>query len=108
MNGNENILILILTILCYIVDLFENGGIEISECLAGGGIAVKNKRLMQIFADVTGKTVKVTDCAQAGAVGSAIFAASAAGVCGDMCETINKLGRPSSTVYVLFPKQSIK
>ena len=83
-----------------IVDLFENGGIEISECLAGGGIAVKNKLLMQIFADVTGKTVKVTDCAQAGAVGSAIFAASAAGVCGDMCETINKLGRPSSTVYV--------
>ena len=83
-----------------IVEIFENGGINISECLAGGGIAVKNKLLMQIFADVTGKPVKVTDCAQAGAVGSAILAASAAEIFGSMGETVKKLGRPSSTEYV--------
>lgn len=83
-----------------IVDLFENGGIKISECLAGGGIAVKNKLLMQIFADVVGKAIKVTDCAQAGAVGSAIFAASAAGVCKTMEATVKKLSKPCTTVYI--------
>ena len=73
-----------------IVDLFENGGIKISECYAGGGIAVKNKLLMQIFADVTGKEIKVTDCVQAGAVGSAILAASAAEVCDTMESTVKR------------------
>jgi L-ribulokinase len=79
-----------------IIDIFENGGIEISECLAGGGIAVKNKLLMQIFADITGKTVKVTDCAQAGAVGSAILAASAAEIgCAACCLEGKRIGRHS-------------
>ena len=82
-----------------IVDLFEDGGIKISECLAGGGIAVKNKLLMQIFADVTGKSIKVTECKQAGAVGSAIFAASAADVCETMEATVKKLSKPCTTVY---------
>lgn len=82
-----------------IVDLFENGGIKISECYAGGGIAVKNKLLMQIFADVTGKEIKVTDCVQAGAVGSAILAASAAEVCDTMESTVKKLSKPCATVY---------
>lgn len=83
-----------------IVDLFEKGGIKISECFAGGGIAVKNKLLMQIFADVTGKEIKVTDCTQAGAVGSAIFAAAATGIYGDIKDTVKKLGRSCSTEYV--------
>ena len=82
-----------------IVDIFENGGIKINECLAGGGISAKNKLLMQIFADVVGKPIKVTDCAQAGAVGSAIFAASAAGVCESIEETVKKLSQPCGTVY---------
>ena len=82
-----------------IVDIFENGGINISECYAGGGIAVKNKLLMQIFADVMGKSIKVTDCAQAGAVGSAIFAACAAEVCETMEETVSKLSKPCAICY---------
>ena len=82
-----------------ISDIFENGGIEISECCAGGGIALKNKLLMQIFADVLGKEIKVSDCSQAGAVGSAIFAASAAGVCPTVEETVSKLSSPCGTVY---------
>lgn len=82
-----------------IVDLFEDSGIKISECYAGGGIAVKNKLLMQIFADVMGKEIKVTDCAQAGAVGSAILAASAAEVGDSMESTVKKLSKPCATVY---------
>lgn len=83
-----------------IVDLFEDGGINVSECFAGGGIAVKNKLLMQIFADVTGKTIRVTDCAQAGAVGSAIFAAYAAGVCDTMEAAVKKLSKPCAVTYM--------
>ena len=54
---------------------------------------------MQIFADVLGKEIKVSDCSQAGAVGSAIFAASAAGVCPTVEETVSKLSSPCGTVY---------
>ncbi len=82
-----------------IVDIFENGGIRITECRAGGGIAVKNKLLMQIFADVTGKIIKVSDCKQTGAVGSAIFAASAANVYNSIQTTVEKLSAPCGTVY---------
>ena len=82
-----------------ISDIFENGGINISECYAGGGIAVKNKLLMQIFADVLGKEIRVTDCAQAGAVGSAIFAAYASGIGDTMEDTVKKLSKPCTIVY---------
>ncbi|MBQ7294130.1 MAG: hypothetical protein IJW79_10375 [Clostridia bacterium] len=82
-----------------ISDLFENGGIKIHECYAGGGIAIKNKLLMQIFSDVLGKEIKVTDCAQAGAVGSAIFAAYASGVGSTMEEAVAKLSKPCTIVY---------
>jgi L-ribulokinase len=54
---------------------------------------------MQIFADVLGKEIKVTDCAQAGAVGSAIFAAYAAGVGETMEDTVKMLSKPCSIVY---------
>ena len=80
-------------------DIFENGGVKIPECYAGGGIAVKNKLLMQIFADVLGKEIKVTDCAQAGAVGSAIFAAYASGVNKTMEEAAYALSKPCAIVY---------
>lgn len=62
-----------------IVDLYEENGIEISEIVAGGGISQKNALLMQIYADVLGKEIKVTDGAQSGAKGGAIFAAVAGG-----------------------------
>ena len=62
-----------------IVDLYEKSGIEISEIIAGGGISQKNSLLMQIYADVLGKEIKVTSGAQSGAKGGAIFASVAGG-----------------------------
>ena len=44
-----------------------------------GGIALKNPLLMQIYADVLGKTLKIAASDQAAALGSAVYAAIAAG-----------------------------
>lgn len=62
-----------------IKELFEEGGIRIEEVIASGGIASKNPLLMQIYADVLGTDIKIASCDQAAALGSAIYAALAAG-----------------------------
>lgn len=62
-----------------IIENFEKSGVGINKIIACGGIAVKNPLLMQIYADVTGKKFYVSSCSQAAAMGSAIYAAAAAG-----------------------------
>lgn len=62
-----------------IVELFEQSGIQINEIIASGGITNKNPLFMQIYADVLGKTIKLADSDQTAALGSAIYAALAAG-----------------------------
>lgn len=82
-----------------IFDLYEKYGVEIKEVYASGGISLKNKMLMQIYSDVLGKNIKVADCKQAGATGSAIFAAYASGEFETMEEAVDKLSRECSVVY---------
>ena len=62
-----------------IVENFENAGIKIDEIYVCGGIAKKNPMLMQIYADVLRRTLKIVRSDQANALGTAIFAAVAAG-----------------------------
>ena len=62
-----------------IVESFEAAGVRIHEIVACGGLPDKNRLLMQICADVTGKEIRVAASAQAPALGSAIYAAVAAG-----------------------------
>ncbi|MBN2549698.1 MAG: ribulokinase [Anaerolineales bacterium] len=62
-----------------IVEAFENNGVPINELVGCGGLPEKNKLLMQIYADVTGREIKVTASNQAPALGSAMFGAVAAG-----------------------------
>ena len=38
-----------------IVEAFENNGVPVNELVACGGLPEKNKLLMQIYADVTGR-----------------------------------------------------
>jgi L-ribulokinase len=63
-----------------IVEAFESNGVPVTELVATGGLPEKNKLLMQIYADVTGREIKVGASSQAGALGSAMFGAVAAGV----------------------------
>jgi len=62
-----------------IIETFEKNGVPIDEIYACGGIAAKNEFMMQIYADVLNKNIKIAASNQTPALGSAIFAAVAAG-----------------------------
>jgi len=62
-----------------IVDAFDDNGVPVNELVACGGLPERNKLLMQIYADVTGREIKVSASAQTPALGSAMFGAVAAG-----------------------------
>jgi L-ribulokinase len=62
-----------------IIETFQENGVPIHEIVATGGLPDRNKLLMQIYADVTGLTIRVAETHQAGALGSAMHGAVAAG-----------------------------
>jgi L-ribulokinase len=62
-----------------IIETFEENGVPVQEIVAAGGLPKKNPLLMQIYADVTGREIKVIGTAQSGALGSALMGAVAAG-----------------------------
>ena len=62
-----------------IVEALENNGVPVTELVACGGLPEKNKLLMQIYADVTGREFKMSASGQTPALGSAMFGAVAAG-----------------------------
>lgn len=62
-----------------IVEAFDQNGVPVNELVACGGLPEKNKLLMQIYADVTGREIKVAASKQTPALGSAMFGAVAAG-----------------------------
>jgi L-ribulokinase len=62
-----------------IINRFEDYGVKIEEVINCGGIAEKNAFIMQLYADVTGRPMKVSRSAQTPALGSAIAAAVVAG-----------------------------
>jgi L-ribulokinase len=62
-----------------IINRFEEYGVNISQVVNCGGIAEKSALTMQIYADVTGRPMKVSRSAQTCALGSAAAAAVVAG-----------------------------
>jgi L-ribulokinase len=62
-----------------IIDAFESAGVPVAGIVACGGLPERNKLLMQIYADVTGREFAVAASRQTPALGSAMFGAVAAG-----------------------------
>lgn len=62
-----------------IINRFEEYGVKIEQVVNCGGIAEKNPVVMQIYADVTGRPMKVSRSAQTCALGAAIAGAFVAG-----------------------------
>jgi len=62
-----------------IIKRIEEYGVRVDEIVNCGGLATKNALLMQIYADVTGRPMKVSRSDQTCALGAAIFGAVAAG-----------------------------
>jgi L-ribulokinase len=62
-----------------IINRFEEYGVKVGLIVNCGGIAEKNPLVMQIYADVTGRPMKVSRSAQTCALGAAIAGAVVAG-----------------------------
>lgn len=90
-----------------IIEAFENSDVRIDRLYACGGIASKNRYMMQVYADVTGKAISVSASSEAVAHGSAIFGALAAGKAkggyDDVGEAIGKMACGYSDEYVPNP-----
>lgn len=74
-------------------ETMEKGGIPIENLIACGGIALKNPFVMQVYADVLGKEIRVVRSAQAPALCSAMFGAVAAGRKGGGYDSIGEASR---------------
>jgi L-ribulokinase len=63
-----------------IIDAFESKGIAVKDLVACGGLPEKNQLLMQIYADVAGREIKLAEQLQTcSALGAAMHGAVAAG-----------------------------
>ncbi|MEN1967882.1 ribulokinase [Lentibacillus sp. N15] len=62
-----------------IVKNYEEGGIQINDILACGGLPQRNECLMQIYADVLNHSINVFSTEYAPAIGAAMLGATAAG-----------------------------
>ncbi len=71
-----------------IVEAFEQAGVPVHEIVACGGLPEKNRLLMQIYADVTGRPIRLSGSPQTPALGSAMFGAVAAGAAAGGFDTI--------------------
>jgi L-ribulokinase len=74
-----------------IINRFEEYGVKIDAVVNCGGIAEKSPLTMQIYADVTGRPMKVSRSAQTCALGSAIAAAVIAGAYKDFATAQKKM-----------------
>jgi L-ribulokinase len=82
-----------------IINRFEEYGVKISSVVNCGGIAEKSQLVMQIYADVTGRPMKISRSAQTCALGSAIAAAVVAGAHQDYGTAIKRMTGLKPTVY---------
>ncbi len=87
-----------------IVEAFENSGVPITELVAAGGLPEKNKLLMQIYADVTGREFRIIGSNQGPALGSAMHAAVAAGAYPDIQAAAHSMGKLKDEVFRPIPE----
>lgn len=86
-----------------ILDRYRESGVEINEFWASGGISQKNPLVLQIYADVLEMPVYVTDAPEGPALGSAIYAAAAAGLWESIPEAARHMGGKVGKIY--YPKE---
>ena len=91
-----------------IVEDFEQNGIPVRAICATGGIAQKDPLMMQIYADVTGREVRVGGAVQAGARGSAVLGAVAGGLFRDLRKASGFFALPDHAVYRPDPERKAR
>jgi L-ribulokinase len=87
-----------------IIDRMEEYGVHVERVVACGGIAEKSALTMQIYADVFNRPVNIARSEQTCALGSAIFAAVAAGAYPDTLSAQAKMAGLKDVTYVPKPE----
>ena len=86
-----------------IIENYRSHGVPVLSFTASGGIAQKNPAVMQIYADILGMEIRVGASKEGPALGSAIYAAAAAGTemggYADIFAASEAMGALSDTVY---------
>ncbi|MCC3154409.1 ribulokinase [Hymenobacter sp. BT770] len=89
--------------ICYgskqIVERFEQEGIAIKQVIGIGGVAKKSQFVMQTLADVLNRPIKIAVSEQAPALGSAMYAAVAAGLYPDVLTAQKAMGSGFAETY---------
>jgi L-ribulokinase len=81
-----------------IIETFEASGLPVRELIVAGGL-LKNPVIMQIYADVTRRSLHLIDSEQGPALGSAMHAAVAAGAYPDIYAAAAAMGKVRRDVY---------
>jgi L-ribulokinase len=82
-----------------IIDTFNSSGVPVTELVIAGGL-MRNKAIMQIYADVTRRPLSLISSEQGPALGSALHAAVAAGAHRDINAAAQAMGSRQHAVYV--------
>ena len=89
-----------------IMEAFEAGGVKVESVYACGGIAKKNPLMMQIYADVLDREIRIGSSDQSSALGAAIFGAVAAGVYPSVSEAAGAMGHVEDHFYRPVPENA--
>jgi len=81
-----------------IIETFQDNGVPVHQIVATGGLPDRNKLLMQIYADVTGRPIVIAGTHQGGALGSAMHGAVAAGKTAGGYDTIVEAAKHMATL----------
>lgn len=82
-----------------IINRFEEYGVKVEQIVNCGGIAEKNPLVMQIYADVTGRPMKISRSAQTCALGAAIAGAVVGGAHRDYATAQKKMTELKARVF---------
>jgi len=93
-----------------IIDSFEAAGVKVNTLVLGGGIPQKNRKLVQIYADVCQKQIRICGSQNASARGAAILGAAAAPAeltgFADAAQAAAVLGRITEEIYQPDPENA--
>ena len=87
-----------------IINRFAEYGVKIDAVVNCGGISEKNAMLMQIYADVTGREMKISRSAQTCALGSAVAAAVVGGAHASFAEAQAAMCGIKATTFKPIPE----
>ncbi len=94
-----------------VIEAFEKEGVPIHELVACGGLAQKSPLVMQIFADVTNREIRLPRTLQGSGLGAAMHGAVAAGAYRDIAEAAAHMAslqelsyRPDAAAHAVYRK----